>query len=315
MNIKLLLITMFLPLFLFGANQNKAIDVVKNMVDKQEQIVVMVENYLLSGNGIDLKSAGNKYKVDRLILSKYYNIPMNFFKNLSMEDCYADNTTPEYCSNFGGLSFEVVEKNNQYIGIRFYNNNVVGSNCTFCDNLIFKNLYKNVISGTKVKIQENTNGDILYPFGRNVLDLFIKTDNFYMLYGDSLHIGENEPLDTTKIWIDIRGSKAIEKHYIKKNGKWMDSETSNKEVFYSKKSDLLTLPKIDGIKVTVLSDLGFATQYSYNTAYTIATGCAGITNKLDPNYDAYCGWIKIIKGMDDFNFIINGIDLSNKTSN
>lgn len=315
MNMKLILITLFLPLFLFGANQNKAIDIVKNMVDKQEQIVVMIENYLLSGNGVDLKSTGNKYKVDRFILSKYYNIQPSFFKNLSMEDCYLDSTNPNYCSNYGGLSFEVLEKNNQYIGVRFYNQNVTGENCSFCNNLIFKNLYKNVISGTKVKIQENSNGDVLYPFGRNILDLFIKTDNFYMLYGDSLHIGELEPIDNTKIWIDIRGSKAIEKHYMKKSGKWLESETSNKDVFLSKKSDLKTLPKIDGIKVTVLSELGFATQYSYNTAYRIATGCDTVTNPTLPNYDEYCGWIKIIKGMDDFNFIINGIDLSNKTSN
>lgn len=81
------------------------------------------------------------------------------------------------------------------------------------------------------------------------------------------------------------------------------------------KSALKNLPLIDGTKAIVLSEDGFSTTYSYNSAY-VSSPTVGLicqkTNKTAPLYDEYCGWLKVIKGMDDFDFRINGIDLSNK---
>lgn len=302
-----------IPTFLIADSKPK--EIVQNVIDKQEQIVSLIETYLTNGDNVDLKSIGNKYNVDRELLSKYFNIESSFFTNLSNEKCII--SSDDFCSNDNGLEFELVEQNNYYTGVRFKDINVFGTKCIYCNNIFFKNFYKNIITGTRIKILEThndtdpTNDSVFYPFSRSITDLFVKTDNFYQLYGETLHIGSKAPIDNKKVWVDIRGSKSIERYWFESSKKWLEKETDNNITYLKTKSALKSLPLIDGTKAIVLSEDGFSTTYSYNSAYATPDICQK-TNKTAPLYDEYCGWLKVIKGMDDFDFRINGIDLSNK---
>lgn len=297
----------FLPLYLFADNKPK--EIVKNIINKQEQIVSLVEEYLMSGDNVNLKSGNNKYFIDRETLSEYFIIESDFFKNISNEEC--NKNSKNFCTNNGGLKFELVERNGHYTGVRFLDKDVFGKKCLYCNNIFFKNYYKNVISGTRIKMVEVTNENeqaVFYPFRRTILDLFIKTDNFYMMYGDILHIGDKEPKDIEKIWVDIRGSKAIERYWFKDTNQWLEKNSNDGVSYLNNKNDLLTLPRIDGAKAIVLTDTGFTSYYSYNSGFR--EYCQD-TNPTGSNYDLYCGWLKVIKGMDDFDFIIKGVDLGN----
>lgn len=301
------------PILLLAENKPK--EIVKNVIDKQEQIVTLIENYFMSGNNVDLSKTTNKYFLDRETLSKYYNLNPSFFNNLSNEECVKGSTN-KFCSNDGGLEFELVETDNYYTGIRFVDRKVFGSTCVYCNNVFFKNFYRNVISGSRIKINENindgvvSNDSVFYPLKRNISDLFIKTDLYFDMYGNSLHIGETAPSNKSKIWVDIRGVKSIERYWFANSNKWLEKTSTNDITYLTSKVELLKVPKIDGTKVVILSENGFSTTYSYNQEYE--TKCQ-MTNPSDlTTYDKYCGWIKVIKGMDDFDFVINGIDLSNK---
>lgn len=303
------------PILLLAENKPK--EIVKNVIDKQEQIVTLIENYFMSGNNVDLLKTTNKYFLDRETLSKYYNLNPSFFNNLSNEECVKDSTN-KFCSNLGGLEFELVEIDNYYTGIRFNDTKVFGSNCTYCSNIFFKNFYRNIITGSRIKINENindgiaSNDSVFYPLKRNISDLFIKTDIYYDMYGSNLHIGEVAPNNKSKVWVDIRGVKAVERYWFTNSNKWLEKTSSNNITYLTSKKELLNVPKFDGTKVVILSENGFSSTYSYNLEYE--TKCQTSNPNNLTTYDQFCGWIKVIKGMDDFDFVINGIDLTNKSN-
>lgn len=124
----------FIPIFLLADTKPK--DIVKNVIDKQEQIVSLIESYLNSGDNVTLNASNNKYFVDRETLSKYFNIESSFFTNLSNEKCNI--AVDNFCSNDNGLEFELVEQNNYYTGVRFRDINVFGTKCIYCNNIFFK---------------------------------------------------------------------------------------------------------------------------------------------------------------------------------
>lgn len=315
----IMLASLLIPAILFGYSNHQA-KIIDNMVQKQEEIVTLVEDYLLSGIDVDLSSVGNKYNINREKLGNHYNINKNFFRNISNEECTASGTV---CTNIGGLEFSMVEKNNKYIGVQFDLDDVKGSNCTWCNSATFTtssgdvknirspfdNLYKNIIIGDRIKLVNATS--VIYPLRRTILDLFTKVDIYKSIYKNSLHIGSNPPTNFNKVWVDVRGSRAIERFWYNDVKQWLEKTTSNRQVYVKAKSDLLKLPKINGSKIKVLSDEGLSTIYSYNDVYATSTGCVG-KSFGDIDYDKYCGWIKVITGMDDYDFIINGIQLGNQ---
>lgn len=306
MKLKKLLLFLFLsPLYLFSYQGNQA-KVVENMINKQEQIVILIEDYIMSGVDITLNSTTNKYNVDREKISKYYNINPSFFNNISNESCGLMGTI---CSNSGGLEFTMVEKNNKYIGVEFKNIDVYGNKCPYCQSLSFQNLYKNIIIGDRIKIVNNES--VFYPLKRTVLDLFTKVEIYYSMYGDSLHIGSTPPKNNNKVWVDIRGSIPIERFWYNDIQKWMEKTSNAQNNYVNKKDDLLKLPKVNGSKVKVLSDNGMTKTYSYNDVYKTNVGCQNTNPSLD-TYDQFCGWLKVITGLDDYDFIINGVQLANE---